>query len=113
MKSAIRHTIFAVFLGSLSALAAAGPGDEPAKRTVHFADLDLSHGAGVAVLYTRIQSAAREVCGPANAWELKAMMITRHCVQQSIARAVAEVNAPMLTSYYLQKTAAPLTVARR
>jgi UrcA family protein len=113
MKSAIRHTIFAVFLGSLSALAAAGPGDEPAKRTVHFADLDLSHGAGVAVLYSRIQSAAREVCRPANARELKSIMIARQCVEQATARAVAEVNAPMLTSYYLQKTGVPLTVARR
>jgi UrcA family protein len=109
MKSAIRHTIFAVFLGSLSALAAAGPGDEPAKRTVYFADLDLSHGAGVAVL----QSAAREVCRPANARELKSIMIARQCVEQATARAVAEVNAPMLTSYYLQKTGVPLTVARR
>jgi hypothetical protein len=40
-------------------------------------------------------------------------MIARQCVEQATARAVAEVNAPMLTSYYLQETGVPLTVARR
>jgi len=31
----------------------------------------------------------------------ESILPTRHCVEQSIARAVADVNAPALTSYYV------------
>ena len=59
MKSVIRCTLLAVFLGSLSAVVAAGEvGDDSAMRTVKFADLDLSHTAGALALYNRIQHAA-------------------------------------------------------
>jgi hypothetical protein len=34
-------------------------------------------------------------------------------VEQSIARAVADVNAPALTSYYVSKTKRPITLARQ
>jgi UrcA family protein len=114
MTTAIRHALLAVLLSSLTAVAAAaGVSDEPLKRTVTFADLDLTHASGVAVLYRRIEFAAKEVCEPMMANDLHSVMISRRCVEEAIARAVGDVNAPSLTSYYLAKTKAPITVAWR
>jgi UrcA family protein len=114
MKSAIRWTFLAVVLGSLSAVAAAGDrGDEPLGHTVNFADLDLTRGPGVAALYARIRSAAQQVCGPVDARQLQALTNWKRCTKQAIARAVRDVNAPMLTSYYLAKTNPTIHIAQR
>jgi UrcA family protein len=114
MKSVIRCTLLAVFLGSVSAIAAAGaPGDEPPMRTVKFADLNLSHPAGALALYKRIQHAAQEVCEPLIARDLQSNPISKRCREQAIARAVADVNAPLLTSYYLTKSPPSPIIARR
>jgi UrcA family protein len=114
MKSVIHCTLLTMFLGSLCAVATAGAaGDEPATRTVKFADLDLNHSAGVVALYNRIQHAAREVCEPMNARDLQSIAVSMRCREQAIERAVADVNAPLLTTYNLTKSAPTATIARR
>jgi UrcA family protein len=113
MKTAIPCTLLAMLLGSLSAAAAAVEPGEVATRRVNFADLDLTRSAGVTVLYARIKSAAGEVCQPVNAREVESVMRSNRCTQQAIARAVADVNAPALTSYYLAKTGQAITLAQR
>ena len=116
-KTAVPCALLAILLGPLSACADvhAAPADyEVATRTVKYGDLDLARSAGAATLYSRIQNAANAVCEPgisSNARE--SMLRTRHCVEQSIARAVADVNAPALTSYYVSKTKRPITLARQ
>jgi UrcA family protein len=78
---------------------------EPRKQVVRYADLDLTHAAGAAVLLGRIQAAAREVCEPLRPqW-----MVSRQCMDQALARAVADVNAPMLTDYYIARTGRSLS----
>jgi len=114
MKAVIRCTLLAVFLGSLSAVAAAGDaGYEPATRAVKFADLDLSHAAGVLALYKRIQYAAQEVCEPLISRDLNSIVTSKRCKEQAIAHAVADVNAPLLTSYYLTNSPPSPIIARR
>jgi UrcA family protein len=113
MKTAIPCTLLALLLSSLSAAAAAVELGEFATRTVCFADLDLTRSAGVAVLYARIQSAAREVCEPLIARALESVERSHRCTEQAIARAVADVNAPALTSHYLAKTRQTITLAQR
>jgi UrcA family protein len=111
MKSAIRQTLIALVLGSMSAMVSAG---SPAgsSRTVAFADLDLTHPAGAAVLYRRIRTAALEVCPPLFDRDPSFTARSRSCVQDAIARAVNEVNAPSLTQY--SGSASPsFTVAQR
>jgi UrcA family protein len=109
-------------LGALSAFAlmsanltarAAEPSDVP-QRVVRFGDLDLTRTAGVAALLTRIQSAAKEVCLVVSA-DLGAFMRSKACAAQATERAIAAVNAPLLTSYYLAKSKAgrAITVAQR
>jgi UrcA family protein len=103
LKTAIPCTMLTILLGSLSAVAAAGPLDEVPSRKVNFADLDLTRNAGVAVLYARIKSAAREVCLPTYTWVAEDNKATLQCREQALARAIADVNAPALTGYYLEK----------
>jgi UrcA family protein len=114
MKIAISCTLWVVLMGSLNGVAAAGESDnELPKRVVHFADLDLTHNAGVAVLYARIRFAAREVCGPIDERRWQALVARNRCVTQAIARAVTDVNVPTLTSYHLTKTGQRITLAEQ
>jgi UrcA family protein len=114
MKSAIRPTLVAVLLGSMSAVATAGnvPNDVP-QRTVHYADLNLTSSSGVVALYQRIRFAARAVCEPAAFSDLQWQAQGVRCTHEAIQRAVYEVNAPLLTGYYLAKNRPAITVAQR
>lgn len=103
LKTAIPWTMLTISLGSLSAVAAAEPPDEVPSRRVNYADLDLTRDAGVAVLYARIKSAAREVCLSTYTWAAEDNKATQQCREQALARAIAGVNAPVLTGYYLDK----------
>jgi UrcA family protein len=77
--------------------------EQPPTRVVKFGDLDLNHSAGVGKLYSRIRSAAREVCEPSEGISVKLLRLRRDCIQDAAARAVAEVNSPALTDYFLDK----------
>jgi UrcA family protein len=78
---------------------------EVSTRRVKFGDLDLSHSQGAAALYTRIHSAARDVCrAPAFIGKFESQNATETCIQHAIDRAVTEVDAPLLTTYYLAKS---------
>ena len=105
--------LLATFVGSTTLGVAAEKSDEVPTRVVRFADLDLTRSAGVKVLYARITFAAREVCEPINARALGVIQAARKCVDESIARAVADVNAPALTSYHRAKTGQTVTLAQR
>ena len=98
--------LLGVLLSPLSTLAAtvATLEEAPASRVVKYGDLDLSRDAGVAALYSRIRSAAREVCEPMDAVIMKMLRVRYDCRQEAVARAVDDVNSPALTSYYLTKT---------
>jgi UrcA family protein len=114
MKIAISCTLFVALMSSLIGVAGAGESsNDPPKRTVHFADLDLSRSAGVAALYGRIRFAAREVCEPVRDRGLQSMSARTRCVTQAIARAVADVNVPTLTSYHLTRIGQTITLAEQ
>jgi UrcA family protein len=85
--------------------------EEPARRVVKFADLDLNRSTGVATLYSRINSAAREVCEPLDFWSQR--MQRFDCQQDAIARAVAEVKSPALTTYYLTRNKAAAAIVQQ
>jgi len=65
MKTALQCTLLAMLLSSVSAVAATiVPDDDVPARRVNFADLNLTRSEGAAVLYARINAAARD-SGPA------------------------------------------------
>jgi UrcA family protein len=92
MTSALRPMLIACTLLSVSAIATAGSPAE-SSRTVGFADLDLTHPAGVAVLHQRIRAAALEVCRPLLERDPTFIAHSRSCVQDAVARALNEVTA--------------------
>jgi UrcA family protein len=100
-------------LGVCADVIAAERPDQPVpQRTVNFADLDLTRNAGAVTLYMRIRSAAKQVCPPELDAEVPAP--NRHrCMEQAIDHAVADVNAPTLTSYHLLKTQQTMRVVQQ
>jgi UrcA family protein len=107
MKFAVLCTLAPILASPLSALASAvGQSDEPPQRVVNYADLDLNRSSEVATLYSRINSAAREVCAPQDGWSVSLLRQRFDCRQDAIARAVADVNSAVLTSYYLTRNKA-------
>jgi UrcA family protein len=87
----------ALSAASLSGVASATPVDEVRQQVVKFSDLDLSSQPDAAILYQRIKSAAREVCTMRELPPVEIMAQRQRCASQATARAVAEVNAPLVT----------------
>jgi UrcA family protein len=68
-----------------------------------FADLDLSHSQGAAVLYRRLKGAAETVCGVEGSVlsrDLGSHKRSQECIRSALDAAVAKVNQPALTAYY-------------
>jgi UrcA family protein len=117
MKTAVPGLLLASLLGSLGACTdavAADQGIDVASRRVSYADLDLSRDAGAATLYSRIRFAARQVCEPTfGTFTWKLLEPTSRCIELAITRAVADVNAPALTSYHFAKTGQAIHLAEK
>ncbi len=94
--------MFALALGFQSAHAA--PPQIAPSVVVHFADLDLSRGEGVTVLYQRLKGAAETVCAPLDDRDLARHMRFTACMHSAISTAVAKVDQPALTAYFEAKT---------
>lgn len=94
--------------GLLLAIAApAAAGDHARKASafpaasVRHDDLNLNASIGTGVMLTRIEAAARKVCGPAPLiQELGASSRHRACVEGTMDDAVAKLNAPMVTAVH-------------
>jgi UrcA family protein len=109
MKKTIPCALLALVASSLcaaavSAATTAQVEDALPKRVVKYADLDISSTEGAAVLYGRINRAAREVCEPADAQTLDFPIPRHRCADQAVERAVTQVSSPALARYYHAKT---------
>src|SRR5450631_2240487 len=77
---------------------------DPMMKTVMYGDLNLANPQGVERLYRRIAAAAQQVCDSRQGRSLHAQAMESICTQQSIARTVAAVGQPALTSLHAVKT---------
>lgn len=78
----------------------AGAAAAPALE-VKVGDLDLDKPAGVAVLYERLQFAARKVCGPSSVTGSRlSLREQRSCVISAVDNAVHRLDKPALTAYH-------------
>jgi len=66
-----------------SATQAAESADSLPQKVVSFKDLNLSSTEGVSVLFGRIKSAARDVCGHVDQRELASVAATKACIDQA------------------------------
>lgn len=69
-------------------------------KTVSYGDLDLERTEGVAVLYKRLNHAAKAVCGPLKSRQLRQMVLRSECIKEALANAITDVDQPLLTQYY-------------
>jgi UrcA family protein len=96
----VATTIMILALGFGYQLANAAPSPDAPAVIVHFADLDLTHGDGVAVLYQRLKGAAEMVCALRDGRDLGSQMRFKLCWQSALGAAVTKVDRPALTAYY-------------
>jgi len=75
----------------------------PLLQRVRYSDINLADSAGAKLLYERLMTAADLVCAPYKGDALAQQKPYRFCVRQAVSAAVADVNSPMLTSYYISK----------
>jgi UrcA family protein len=78
--------------------------DELPTSTVRFADLDLDHTPGAAVMYRRLKQAAEQVCSPLKGADLGSKARFGRCTEEAVAAAIAKIGRPILTQYYRSVT---------
>lgn len=107
----VRRLVLTTFATACMAAAAMGVhaaeqiGDSgPMMETVMYSDLNLANPQGVERLYQRIAAAAQQVCDSRQGRTLQTQTLDSICTKQSIARAVAAVGQPVLTSLHAVKT---------
>lgn len=93
----------AASLAFAGSAAVAAPQTVTREATVNYADLNLESPAGVERLYTRIRSAARQVCGAAEHRDFAARNAVRSCRSAAVANAVAKVDSPALSARHAGK----------
>ena len=81
---------------------AAQPEPTPAKVIVHYQDDAFATAEGTAVVYKKLKSAARRVCGINDGGRLTVDqgIRARECFDEALAEAVRRIDRPMLTSVH-------------
>jgi UrcA family protein len=87
----------AVAAGTASA---ATPDNQVPSIVVRYSDQTLATDQGVQQLYGRIVRAARQVCPDAETRDLGARVRVQQCRQQSVARAIRQIDNPRLAELY-------------
>ncbi len=114
MTATVNAALLGLLAGSLHTAAAADASlqDPPRRQIVSFADLDVTRGQGISMLYRRIQAAALDVCEAANFREMQAAQATRKCASGALDRAVTDANIPGLTIYHNARAGHTASVAQ-
>ena len=102
LRRLISPVLFGAFALSCSALSLAADRVEAYQTVVKYGDLNLSNAQGAHVLYSRIVSAARQVCDP---FEFRDRNLGTHarvdaCVHRAVKQAVTDVGQPELQAVY-------------
>jgi UrcA family protein len=103
LRAAVAFTVLGIctVIGAIGSAHAASA--DASALTVRYSDLNLSTQQGARVLYGRIVAAASRVCAGGNMLDLDAMATARVCREEAIAKAVRDVNSPMLASEHAKR----------
>jgi UrcA family protein len=94
--------VVSALLVAESAMAAARVDDAPSV-TVQYHDLNLNNPEGIATLYTRIHTAALEVCKPEEGPQYLHRVLWSECVAHAVAGAVQTVHNERLSAYHWER----------
>jgi UrcA family protein len=100
MPSLIAASVIALACAASGSRAQASDTNQPLTKTVAYGDLNLDAAGGAKALYTRLRYAAEDVCSPFEAKELSRQRIWQRCVDSALARAVEQINKPMVTALH-------------
>lgn len=92
-----------LLLPALAAVLVAAPAlatEEAASRTLTISAAELSTQAGVASVHARIVAAALDACREENRGGAVPEQSVRICTEDSVARTVAKLDAPLLTAHH-------------
>jgi len=106
MRFNFRMLLLSVLAVAATSSAMAGEGAFVNVKTevVRFDDLRLISTVGAAVLYGRIENAADRACGgPSDGLQLAQQQRYRKCMDETVAKAVSDVNHPILNQFYESK----------
>jgi UrcA family protein len=104
MRSKIHMLLLSAVAVCGSSLAMADSQVAVKTETVRYDDIRLISAVGAAVLYGRLNGAAARACGgPVETVPLAQRQRYKVCVDDAVAKAVADVNNPMLTWYLESK----------
>jgi UrcA family protein len=108
-------TLACAVVSSVPTICAATDSSDVPSVVVKFADLNLSNPEGVAVLYRRINAAARDVCRSYDIHSGTDRLpgSSDPCVRKALQDAINKVGQPALSAMYNAKhpQPAPITVA--
>ena len=108
MRTKTYLLLFAFLAATASSLATADALVNVKSEVVRYDDIRLISPVGAAVLYGRLHSAAVRACGgPADGpTQLGRQQRYNACTNEALAKAVGEVNHPILTQYYESRRSA-------
>ena len=92
----------ALALAAPAASHATAPADTTSKVDVPYRDIDLSRPRNASIMLWRLDRAAIEACGASDfSWsEYRRVVRNSDCYAASLDRAVAELNAPLVSRLY-------------
>jgi UrcA family protein len=102
----MKNFILAGLVVTASAIASLALADQPQTTVVKYADLDVNHAEGAAVLYKRLLNAARTVCYPLSSdrkLEMQTQARYEACITKAVNDAIAKVDRAALTEYAMSK----------
>lgn len=107
MRSLIVTTLAALALSGFAAHA------EEATMRVRVGDLNVHEEPGARAALRRIKYAVNNFCGPINGYPLGITRASKECRKDMTDKAVAKLDAPMVTALYAPATVASTQLARR
>jgi len=112
LRGLVATALVCAVVSSFATVCTAADNKDFPSVVVKFGDLNLSNPEGAAVLYRRIDSAAREVCKAydISSGRYKFPPSSNPCVAKSIQEAVAKVGHPALLAIYNAKHPHPVPI---
>ncbi len=100
MKNLLTFAAVAALVSGAFPAANADTSSAPRSETVRYADLDINHAEGAAVLYRRLQHAAGYVCRDMEPGrELGRAQAYADCIQDALGHALAQIDSGAVTAY--------------
>lgn len=105
------HRLVLPTLAVLALSVAGGARAEEGVMRVKVGDLNVHSDAGARSAFKRINNAARDFCGPLQGYSAGYPAQVRACRKEMVDKAVAKLDAPLVTALYTPQAATQL--ARR